>query len=248
MIGISLSRGVIQLLFSTSLLLIFLWPVSELVSRFIGEPNLKKFLTWWLVLTPTVLTYCHFISEDPVKKASSARLVANYHQAYYLNLEKYSLLIVLMEIRNTSSIQIAATNFRVIQENSSLLVHPLLLPRGGMMHIMLSIPPNDMDIVLLSEEFIQFRATEKPIQPGLPVRGWLFFEIHDQVDTAKLAVSFKDADGGMYEVPIQVKNIPPFPDHRSIQEFSDITYPFRERSVVENIAKARERNSHMVNL
>ena len=60
MIGISLSRGVIQLLFSTSLLLIFLWPVSELVSRFIGEPNLKKFLTWWLVLTPTVLTYCHW--------------------------------------------------------------------------------------------------------------------------------------------------------------------------------------------
>jgi hypothetical protein len=172
------------------------------------------------------------------KEAIQPRLSASYHEAYYYR--PYPLLMVLLELKNVGDTQTAATDFKADVRTSSKPVYPLLMPEGTTIHLRLGVPPIPTDMVFLLEEFIQYRATAKPIPPGVPVRGWLFFNLPKNSQPDGLAISFNDVYGRSYSIPLlSIKEIPPLPELESTQRFPDVTYPFRDRSIVEKIEKGR---------
>jgi hypothetical protein len=54
------------------------------------------------------------------------------------------------------------------------------------------------------------------------------------------AIKFSDISDQLYTVPLpKAQQIPPMPSPDPSHWYADITYPFRERSIVERIIKSR---------
>jgi hypothetical protein len=126
-------------------------------------------------------------------------------------------------------------------------INPIIDAVIGMIQLRLGLSPNNIDMMLLTEEFIQHRATKQPVVPDASVRGWLFAQLPKLNEPNGLSVGFKDYLGKHYAVELRtLQEIPPLPPKESFQGYPDITYPFRERSIIERFAKKRSGDVLMV--
>ena len=175
--------------------------------------------------------------EDRKSQLKLNPRVLNAYILYYPGRTAY--LAILLEIGNSGEKSSTAHDFTLTVPGKS--IPGVVTNANEAFHFLLDLPPNHMDMVLLTEEFLQRRCSTVPIAPGAAIRGWLFFEIPESPDvaTASPSITFRDIQDQLHSVPLQnIHRVPPLPAGELFM-YSDVTSPFRERSIIERIIKQR---------
>lgn len=227
-------------------------------------PKSKQLPGWILVLVALVFlvvaSYKTWLQKDDQLKDVRLKLqvlqeeiqkqvpnlVSGYYNAFCVDSK---IVAVLMYIRNAGQVPSGAFDFAVVT-NTQTLPTLKLRPERIIFHFLIGAPPQNMDMMVLTEEFIQRRVLEHPIMPGQEVRGWLLFHA-DILERCPMpgesAVSFSDVKGVRHEFNLgTVSVLPPIPSMNNYAGFTDITYPFVRRSnfplIAEKIRKKYQKS------
>jgi hypothetical protein len=231
--------GVALIVFSLGWIWWLLLPI--VAEKYEATQSRPPAMLWggWIAIMIFCLLYGWGIykQQEDQKPKFSTRIRGSY--VWYSSTHTANLL-VLLEIGNSGNKPSVATDFTLTLQERSIHAHASNI--NGTFHFVLDLPPNHTDIILLAEEFIQRRCTANPITLGASVRGWLYFEIPKSPDVAteNASITFSDILDQTYSIPLRnIQRIPPLPSPDPSHHYPDITYPFRERSVIERMIQQR---------
>jgi hypothetical protein len=151
-------------------------------------------------------------------------------------------LVSLLEIDNIGPTSTSARDFSLVLVSPSRTIGAMAGSADAMFRTWFGDSPNDTNLVLLSEEFLQRRTTAKTIIPGESVRGWLIFEGVESINSATgAAINYYDTVLQQNRsVSVEtVTLIPPVPPPDLVFRYPDITYPFLANSTIDRIQKLR---------
>jgi hypothetical protein len=233
--------------------------VLYVIRRFRWWKYQEKRLPWYmigLVLLCFLLLSSYFAFEDKKGQFVAARseigelrsrlqkkkpdLKLGFYHAYWV--AEYPLLIALVSISNAGEVPSIAHDFELSLDGRRarpLTDKPL---STVIFHLRIGAPPLNTDMVLLGNEFVEYKTIEVPIQQGRLVRGWVLFDLHEvakpcsKPQTGLLYV--RDVNNERYQVAIAPQSIPRLPPFESFH-YPDMTSPWRQRYTADQMEKGQ---------
>ena len=223
-----------MLVIFAAIVTVWAWGKPWLQKKLQKTHGRKKWTSSYPTVVASVLTMVILAIPTFYKIPTSLKI--DIQEAYIIDqTSNYKVLIILANVHNMSESPIVPENFQIrVLEWGNLLGPFDSLPFPGKWFILYpSDVKGDKTLAIEGHEFLERRLMEKPVTQGMPVNGWMIFDLLGVRDwrSASFSLDFHDSYGKNGKIALELpRRVPPIPD--DVKFHRGVTYPFKEKSAI----------------
>jgi hypothetical protein len=181
-------------------------------------------------VTASILTLSVLTIPTLYKAPSSIQI--DIQESYLLDQGPSKSLFLLVNVHNMVEFPMVPESFqiRALEGTTTLGLFDTLPFAGKQVAVYPGDFPGDKTFVIAGEEFLENRLTNKPVTMGVPINGWLLFDLNVRNwRDVQLVLEFHDSFGKNGKLTLATPTqIPPLPEE--IRFHRGVTYPFKEKA------------------